>query len=197
MGVYVFTGLIDHCGRIKVIQETSKTLVLTIETAFTDLVVGESIAVDGACLTVVECDSHSFKCEISPETKQVTIIENYQLDTWVNLERALRLSDRLAGHFVTGHVDQTAIILDKNVTDGFLELFVEMNNHKNLLLKKGSIAINGVSLTVNEVFPDQIQLMLIPHTLNKTNLSHLSVGDRVNIELDWLAKIVANQIYKN
>lgn len=195
----MFTGLIDHCGVIKVLQQQDETFVLQIETQFDDLLIGESIAVDGACLTATEFDGHTFRCEVSPETKKLTIIEDYQPGTKVNLERALRLQDRVGGHFVTGHIDQTARIKTKHLIKDFVELFIDLSEkdvdaYQSFLIKKGSIAVNGVSLTINDVFKQGIQLMLIPHTLMKTNLSHLSAGDHVNIEFDCLAKMVARQV---
>lgn len=191
----MFTGLIDHCGVIKQRQDKGGSCILTIETHFNDLKIGESVSVDGACLTVTELNNGIFSCEISPETKNITIVDDYKIGSLVNLERALCVNDRLAGHFVMGHVDQTAFVLEKKCVDDYFEIVIEIAE-KNFLLKKGSIAVNGVSLTINDVLNKGCKLMLIPHTLANTNLSHLSVGDRVNIEFDWLAKLVASQIKK-
>ena len=194
----MFTGLIDHCGVLKKIHKKSDICELSIETRFNDLVIGESIAVDGVCLTVTAFDGGMFSCEVSPETRKLTVVEHYQPGTQINLERALRLSDRLGGHFVTGHVDQTARVKEKNAIGDYIEVSIEMlegsHDHQNFLIKKGCIAINGVSLTINDVSDRGFKLMLIPHTLVKTNLSHLLVGDRVNIEFDWLTKIVQRQL---
>lgn len=190
----MFTGLVDHCGVIQSIEKSTKTHQLTIQTTFEDLVLGESIAVDGACLTVTRFENQVFCCEVSPETEKLTVVEDYRSGRQVNLERALRLSDRLGGHFVMGHVDQTARILKKTAFEDYIELVVDVHE-KRYLIPKGSIAINGVSLTLNGVSEDgQVKLMLIPHTLSKTNLAQLSVGDRVNIEFDWLAKIVQHSL---
>jgi len=195
----MFTGLVDHCGVVKTLQKKDETYILSIETQFTDLLIGESISVDGACLTVTTFDGNIFSCEISPETQKLTIVDDYRPGRLINLERALRLSDRLGGHFVLGHVDQIAFIVEKNCLEDYFEVLLEiptenLNDYRSLLIKKGSIAVNGVSLTINEVLAAGVKLMLIPHTLIKTNLSHLSVGDRVNIEFDWLAKIVQSQL---
>lgn len=194
----MFTGLIDHCGVLKTVSKKSETYKLSIETQFDDLVIGESVCVDGVCLTVTAFDGKVFHCEVSPETRKLTVVEQYQPGAQVNLERALRLSDRLGGHFVTGHVDQTAWIKEKNLIGDYVEVSIEMSegsyDNQNFLIGKGCVAVNGVSLTINDVSDMGFKLMLIPHTLIKTNLSHLSAGDRVNIEFDWLAKIVHVQL---
>ena len=191
----MFTGLIDHCGIVKILKKKRESYALSIETDFNDLQIGESISVDGACLTVTEFNNRIFSCEISPETKKLTLVDDYKIGRLVNLERALCINERLAGHFVMGHIDCTAPILEKNVIDNYFEILIGITK-KDFLIQKGSIAVNGVSLTINEILKNGCKLMLIPHTLVKTNLSHLSTGDRVNIEFDWLAKLVASQIKK-
>lgn len=188
----MFTGLIDHCGIVQAIEKNKDSIRLSIQTSFTDLVLGESIAVDGACLTVTSFQDGIFTCDISPETEKLTIVKNYQKGTKVNLERALCLSDRLGGHFVMGHVDQMGEIIGKVLHAEYVELLIDVHE-KKYLVPKGSIAINGVSLTINAITDTTIQLMLIPLTLAKTNLSHLSVGDYVNIEFDWLSKLMRSQ----
>lgn len=189
----MFTGIVDHCGVITSIVNTNKSTTLTIMTEFADLKLGESIAVDGICLTVDSINQNSFTCQLSPETKMVTSAFQFTKGYKVNLERALQLSDRLGGHFVSGHVDQTARV--EKITKYASSLEVKITGmglvNMPLMIKKGSITINGVSLTINALLDDGLTVMLIPHTLEITNLGGLVVGDMVNIELDMLVKIMA------
>ncbi len=191
----MFTGIVDHCGTIASIEITSGGVRLSIETTFQDLVPGESISVDGACLTAVSPEPGHFFCDLSPETLEVTAAASYERGSKVNLERALRLGDRLGGHWVSGHVDAVAKVCEAQpFTEfwkiGFKGLPPEQMKH---VIKKGSISVQGVSLTINEVVPDGFEVMLIPHTLSLTNLSELKPGKRANIEFDWMVKVVLNE----
>ncbi len=195
----MFTGLVDHCGKIVAVNRlAAETTELIIASAFTDLALGESIAVDGACLTVTAIEGEHFNCELSAETNQCTRSSCYQAGDSVNLERALRLSDRLGGHIVTGHVDQIATLLTKTAQQEFILMrFAGVKDPaKPWLVPKGSVAVNGVSLTVNTTHEDEFTVMLIPHTLAKTNLAELAEGDSVNLEFDWLAKQISQQLSK-
>ena len=192
----MFTGIVDHCGQIEKIERFEKSVRFTLSSDFTDLVLGESIAVDGACLTVTSCEQNLFNVDLSPETMQLTSAASYKKGVKVNLERSLRLTDRLGGHFVTGHIDGTCRVSQITPQDEFIEIvFHEVSKQfASYLIKKGSIALNGVSLTLNEVNRNQFKVMLIPHTLQRTNLATLQVGDQVNVEFDYLAKLVINQL---
>ena len=192
----MFTGIVDHCGQITKIDKQPESLSLWIESGFNDLAPGESIAVDGICLTVNEPTASLFRVDLSPETCRLTTAGQFKQGGRINLERALRLNDRLGGHLVTGHVDQKCALSGKKV----IKEFIEMNfsglvpQAQRYLVKKGSIAVNGVSLTINDVFDGGFQVMLIPHTLECTNLEALEISNMVNIEYDWMAKMVANQV---
>jgi riboflavin synthase len=192
----MFTGIVDHMGIIEQIAQGARSQVIWISSQFNDLTEGESIAVDGICLTVIEPKLSRFRCDISPETWQLSNAKNFLRGKTVNLERSLQVSDRLGGHFVTGHVDQTASIGSQKSHDEFLELTIKdiPSTAMSYVIKKGSIAINGVSLTINQVFQDGFSVMLIPHTLSRTNLSQLNPQDFINIEFDWIAKVIAHQI---
>ena len=194
----MFTGIVDHAGTLSAMATTSKGLRFTIDTQFEDLQLGESITVDGVCLTVTDCSEHTFSCDISPETLQRTRFHTYQPGSLVNLERSLQLGDRLGGHYVTGHVDQTALIKNIIQHDDYIEMHIAGFDltHAAYLIPKGSITINGVSLTINNIIasPLEIQLMLIPHTLAMTNLKQCKVNDIVNIEFDYYAKTIAHQV---
>jgi len=192
----MFTGIIDHCGTIHAITKHTNSSTAVIACNFTDLTEGESIAVDGICLTAIAPEKGYFSCDISAETLQHTTAKFFAAGNQVNLERALRVGDRLGGHWVTGHVDQTALIKAIIPHDEYM-LFQVTNlapEAKNYLIKKGSIALNGVSLTLNAVTADGFELMLIPHTLQRTNLGNLRPDSNVNLEYDWLAKVVCNQV---
>ena len=192
----MFTGYISDCGRVHYIEKTHNTMRLHIDCAYTDLQQGESIAIDGVCLTVTHQSAKRFTCDLSPETVQCTRVADLSIGAFVNLERSLCLSERLNGHVVMAHVDQTCVVEAKHILPEYLHYRfsgVEARSQA-FLVNKGSIAINGVSLTLNKVEDDAFEVMLIPETLSKTNLGELLVGDRVNVEYDYFAKLVAKQM---
>jgi|JI102314DRNA_FD_contig_51_693835_length_789_multi_3_in_0_out_0_2 riboflavin synthase len=191
----MFTGFIDHCGEILAVEPLSVGKRLLIACNYEDLAQGESIAINGACLTVSEHDNKQFWCDLSPETLAATAVNQLMPGDLVNLERSLKINDRLHGHFVLGHVDQVCKVVRKKVLEDFTEYAFDgvLADKKNFLVKKGSIAINGVSLTLNDIMPDAFDVMLIPETLRKTNLGLLKIGDSVNVEYDYLAKIICNK----
>jgi riboflavin synthase len=189
----VFTGLVEALGRIERIQEegAGRRLTVTWPALEEPLLIGESIAVNGCCLTITSTGGHWFETEAGPETLTRTNLGNNRPGDLVNLERSLRASDRLGGHFVQGHVDTTAT-LDQRIEEGewaFLKFRIDPA-WTVLMVPKGSIAVDGVSLTLVEVETDVFSVMLIPHTLAVTTLGLLSRMDKVNIETDILAKHV-------
>ncbi len=188
----MFTGIVEDLGRIQSIKALSQGLSLQVTCSFKNLALGESIAVDGACLTVTQISSQGFWCELSPETLSLTLASHYQVGSLVNLERALTVGSRMGGHWVTGHVDSKATLKDKEAFEGFWKFSFSKLSASQLpfLIPKGSIAVNGVSLTVNDVLENGFEVMLIPHTLEKTNLNRLHSGDEVNIEVDWMSKLI-------
>ena len=192
----MYTGIIDHCGIIKKIISQANSLQVWISCKFQDLQRGESISVDGVCLTVTEPQPGSFRCDISPETCRLTTLKHLKEGELVNLERSLTVSDRLGGHFVMGHVDKVCQVKLIQTHNDYREItFVGLTPEDQIYLtKKGSISVHGASLTMNVVKADGFTVMLIPHTLERTNLSELSVGSEVNIEFDMLARIVSKQL---
>lgn len=192
----MFTGIIQELGKIQSIKTLRQGLCFEVSCQFPELELGESIAVDGACLTVTSLSSQGFSCDVSPETLNLTIAGKYTVGSGVNLERALRVGDRLGGHWVSGHVDQVIQLAKKEIVQDFWKLtFSGLNaEHSMSLLKKGSIAVNGVSLTLNEVLAESFEVMIIPHTLERTNLKCLEVGHSVNVELDWMSKLVVQTV---
>ena len=190
----MFTGLVEALGRVeKVTEEGSGRRFRLGWPGLSDrLTLGESIAVNGCCLTVVSTEGTTFDVQAGPETLLRTNLGSKAVGDVVNLERSLRVGDRLGGHFVQGHVDTTAALVERR-PDGewdFLAFALDPA-WTPLMVPKGSIAVDGVSLTLVDVTLDGFSIMLIPHTLAVTTLGTLKPGDRVNIETDMLAKHVA------
>jgi riboflavin synthase len=191
----VFTGLVQALGRIVGIVPEGQGLRFSIAwdgLAEDDPIsVGESIAVNGCCLTAVAVDGGRFEVQAGPETLMRTNLANGNADDRVNLERSLRVGDRLGGHFVQGHVDTTATLGERRTEGEWEFLSFEIDPAWTpLLVPKGSIAVDGVSLTLVEVGAARFSVMLIPHTLAVTTLGLIRAGDAVNIEADMLAKHV-------
>ncbi|PLX87382.1 MAG: riboflavin synthase [Desulfuromonas sp.] len=189
----MFTGLIQDIGTLKAIDRRGDAAVLRIASRLVqdDLQLGESIAVNGVCLTVTDWDRDSFAADVSPESLQRTTLGQLHPGSAVNLERALRLCDRLGGHLVSGHVDCLATVA-RRYQDGNAIRF-EFNvsgSAQRYLVEKGSVAIDGISLTVNEVTPAGFGVAVIPHSLEKTTLKSRATGDTVNIETDLLGRYV-------
>ncbi len=189
----MFTGIIEGIGKILSIKPEKGGVLLEVSSPFSlkDTKLGDSIAVDGACLTVIEKKEFSFKANISPETLNKTTFKYKKIGDSVNLERALRLGDRLGGHLVSGHVDGIGKILSISSLKDFYRFTIEIPEELAIyIIKKGSIAIDGISLTINDCKENTIELMIIPHTLRITTLGLKKTGDPVNIEIDMIAKMV-------
>lgn len=190
----MFTGIVDHTARLTRVEKTDGFARLEIDSRFEDLVLGESIAVDGACLTVVSWQGGRFVVELSAETLARTIAGQYAVGQSVNLERAMRLGDRLGGHIVTGHIDATGQLASRESVSGCTRYrFTGVTPaFRSYLIEKGSIAVSGISLTVNEVFDDGFSVMVIPHTAERTTIDALQPGSAVNLEFDWMTKVILN-----
>jgi len=170
-------------------------LTLEIPMDLTDLKLGDSINMNGVCLTVVEKKEQAIGVDLSLETLEKTILGKLKEGDKVNLERALRLTDRLGGHIVTGHIDGIGVILEKRRERDFLGLRVRIPpSISRYVVQKGSIAIDGISLTVNQCQGEEIQITLIPYTIEKTTLIDKKVGDQVNVEADILGKYVEKML---
>lgn len=189
----MFTGIVEGKGIIRDIGRRGDTLLLRIALPpqLTDIRPGDSISVDGSCLTVLEGLEREIVVEVSEETLSRTKISQYVPGKRVNLERAIRAGGRFGGHFVTGHVDGVGevVLMERAQRTARLEVLAP-EEVSPYLVKKGSVAVDGVSLTVNEVWGDRFQVMLIPYTLEHTTLGELRPGDKVNLEADILAKYV-------
>jgi riboflavin synthase len=187
----MFTGLIEEVGEIVGVRQTDAGRELRIRAPYSDLVDGESIAVNGACLTVREHGENWFATAAVTTTLERTTIGDWQQGMRVNLERSLRASDRLGGHIVQGHVDFVSHVraVDRTADAVLIDLDIPAGS-ESLFVLHGSVAVDGVSLTVNELLPRGIQLSLIEYTLRHTTLGDLTPGARVHVEADVVAKHV-------
>lgn len=189
----MFTGICEECGSIRQITDTGGGRRLTIKAAVVldGSKVGDSIAVDGICLTATSLGKDFFTADVSEETLRYTVLGQRRPGDFVNLERALRVGDRLGGHIVSGHVDGTGVV--KRIErdgDSFLYTFTSDDEILGRIIKKGSVTVNGISLTVAELTDDDFSIEVIPHTLSVTNIGKLKPGDIVNLENDMIGKYV-------
>jgi len=189
----MFTGLIEDVGTIRKIGSRGNYVVLTVASKLADdqLALGDSVDCDGACLTVVGVGDASFSVEASQETAARTILKTYRSGDRLNLERALQVGGRLGGHFVTGHVDCTGTVDIARKVGESLEIGVRFDKQfDRLVVEKGSIAINGISLTVNATGSGHLTVNLIPHSVAQTTVGHFRQGDAVNLEFDLIGKYI-------
>lgn len=193
----MFTGLIEAVGVLKRIEPVSAGLRLVIQIPFSsELNLGDSIAVDGVCLTVVKNSTTYFEVDVIPETLSRTTLSLLCVGSHLNLERALQIGARLGGHFVQGHVDGLSTltkILNRGKEESF-EFEIEDLSLLPFIALKGSIALNGVSLTVSNLRSKGFTVSLIPYTLSHTTFSDLKLGDKVNLEVDLIARYIQNKI---
>lgn len=196
----MFTGIIEEVGHVKSLHRGTKSFTLEVEasTVMEGTQVGDSIATNGVCLTVTSLTGHGFTADVMPETVQRTALGDLSAGSPVNLERALSLQTRLGGHIVSGHIDGTGCISDRRQDDTALWLTVECDSRLlRYIIEKGSITIQGVSLTVAHVDDRSFAVSLIPHTQAATTLHQARIGDRVNLENDIIAKYVEKLLGKN
>ena len=195
----MFTGLIEDVGKIAALRMDNHAAVLTVETklALGGMSRGASIAVNGACLTVVKKTAKAFTVDVSPETLKRTSLRELAVGSAVNLERPMRLADRLGGHLVTGHVDGLAKILAMSTEGEFTIIrFAVPPVMTPLLVRKGSVTIDCISLTVNDCRRGRFSVAIIPYTLRHTNLRARRVGDKVNVETDLIGKYVQSLLQR-
>ncbi len=195
----MFTGIVEEVGLIDSIQRITSGLKLTIgcEKILDDLKPGDSVAVNGVCLTAVEVKDNFFNVDVSFETLSKSNINDLNINGHVNLERALKVSDRLSGHIVLGHVDSKCTISKIEKRGDFYIVGLSINSDVfGYTVKKGSICVDGISLTVNELSNTYLELTIIPHTFENTNLRYKKAGEYVNIEVDVLGKYVEKMLKK-
>jgi riboflavin synthase len=193
----MFTGIIEEIGHIKKIELKNQGAFLTIkaEKILSDIKIGDSIAVNGACLTVVSFSNDAFSAELSRETLEKTALSKHQTNKWVNLERALKLGDRLGGHIVSGHVDCTGVLTESyQAGDNLVLEFEYPEAYAKYLINKGSITVDGISLTVAAINKNKFQIWVIPHTISQTTLEMITKGTLVNLEFDLVGKYIERLI---
>lgn len=189
----MFTGLIEDTGRVASFHRSGEAGVLDIETSLptADIAIGDSVAVNGICLTVTAKSNRTLTFDVSPESISSSSIGKLFSGSRANLERALRLGDRLGGHIVSGHVDCEGQLISTEIRSGNHQMqFTLPPEHARYLVKKGSVTIDGISLTVNAVSHNGFSVNIIPHTFSSTTLGQLKIGDVVNIETDIIGKYV-------
>ena len=189
----MFTGIIEGVGSIRSFRKKGESAEIEISCDFNlgDTNVGDSISVNGCCLTVTSRLGKSFWADISPETLDVSTLGELKPSSPVNLERAMKADGRFGGHIVQGHVDGVGEVVDIKDKSGSREFFVEIpSNIFRYIVEKGSVAIDGVSLTVNHCSENQFSVMVVPHTQLKSTFQNMGVGSRVNLEVDIIGKYV-------
>ena len=188
----MFTGIIETTGKVISLQKEGSNLHITIQSSISDqLSIDQSVSHNGVCLTVVKTAGNSHMVTAIQETLIKSNLATLAENSVVNLERCLKIGDRLDGHMVQGHVDTTAQLINLKEEQGsYMLTFIINEDHKNLIVEKGSICLNGISLTLVDVGNDKFSVAIIPYTWQNTNLQNLNIGDNVNIEFDVIGKYV-------
>jgi riboflavin synthase len=189
----LFTGIIEGLGDVAAIRSAGQGKRMTIEADFAldQTKIGDSISVSGACLTAVKIEGPRFEVDVSPETLNTTTLGEAQVGERVNLERALRFSDRIDGHLVAGHIDGTGIIKQREIQSNAIIITIEAaESLTRYMIAKGSVALDGISLTINRRDERSFSISIIPHTAKLTTIGFKNRGDRVNIETDMIGKYV-------
>lgn len=191
----MFTGLIEELGKVSKIDKSGDAINIILESSEinTDMSIDDSIAINGVCLTVVEFNSNSFRVTAVEETMRKTNLSNLRVGHAVNLERAMKVEKRFGGHYVQGHVDEIAQVADIiHETENWIYSFTIPSNSRKYIVERGSITINGVSLTIASIHDNIFNVAIIPHTYDNTIFSDLKIGDSVNLEYDIIGKYVEN-----
>jgi riboflavin synthase len=188
----MFTGIVEHLAEIVNIKKTNTNLDITLSCKLTsELKIDQSVSHNGICLTVVKINGNSYTVTAIEETINKTTIGNWQVGNVINLERAMKIGDRLDGHMIQGHIDQLGQCLKVEEKNGSWEFIIEHKKSNNITVEKGSIAVNGVSLTVIDSKSTQFKVAIIPYTYNHTSFKSLKKGNKVNLEFDILGKYLA------
>ncbi|PJK15993.1 riboflavin synthase [Chryseomicrobium excrementi] len=189
----MFTGIIEELGTIKRVSRSQEAMTLTIEaeTILQDVALGDSIAINGICLTVTSFSKTQFTVDVMPETFAATTIGQLKAGNRVNLERAMAANGRFGGHFVTGHCDAVGTITSILANQNAIQMTIQFpENFRPYVIQKGSITVDGVSLTIFGLSQRELMISIIPHTVDKTILHSKKVGDSVNLEFDVLGKYI-------
>ena len=196
----MFTGIIEHLGKVKQVklQADSAIIVIDIGSLSDDVSLGDSIAINGACLTVTQIKDSAVYFDVSTETLNMTAIGKLKISDKVNIERSLKMGDQLGGHFVTGHIDGVGVINKVENEPGQCTVWFSTSETLiNMMIKKGSVAIDGISLTIVEIREGLFSVALIPYTLELTTLGFKKAGEKVNLETDMLGKWVKRILTTN
>ncbi|MDQ0205838.1 riboflavin synthase [Alkalicoccobacillus murimartini] len=189
----MFTGIIEEVGTIKQIKESGEAIVMTIaaDKILSDVQEGDSISVNGVCLTVTSFTASSFIVDLMPETVRATSLQSLQTDSKVNLERAMHAQGRFGGHFVSGHVDGLGSIISKRPDQNAIYYTIQVSKElRRYMINKGSVAVDGTSLTIFGVDENSFTISIIPHTIDQTIIGGKTIGDKVNIECDLVGKYI-------
>ncbi|AVH32298.1 riboflavin synthase [Vibrio fluvialis] len=188
----MFTGIVEAVGTLTAITPKGEDITISVDAGkldMGDVKLGDSIATNGVCLTVVEFNSHSYSADLSLETLKKSGFANYKVGDKVNLEKAMLPTTRFGGHIVSGHVDGVGEIVERNPVGRAIELWVTMPAElSKYVAEKGSITVDGISLTVNDLRKNAFKLTIVPHTTQETTIDHFQVGRKVNLEVDVLAR---------
>ncbi len=191
----MFTGIIENIAIVKIIKKDGDNLVFTFESNITsDLKIDQSISHNGICLTVVDIFENNYSVVAIKETVLKSSIKNWKIGDEINLERAMKIGDRLDGHLVQGHVDQIAICENIKEEKGSWYFSFKYKKSENITIEKGSISVNGISLTVVNSKTNKFSVAIIPYTYNHTNFKNLKVGDTVNLEFDMVGKYISKLV---
>ena len=192
----MFTGIIEATGRVENIEKEGTNILFTMSCPFTkELKIDQGVSHDGCCLTVYDIENQQYKIAAIHETLEKTNLGNWKIGTEVNLERCVLMNGRLDGHIVQGHVDQTGVVKSIENKNGSHLITIEHSEKDGFVtVPQGSIAVNGISLTVAYSGENEFSVAVIPYTWEYTNLKHLSAGDRVNLEFDVIGKYIAKLI---
>jgi len=192
----MFTGIIEDIAEIIEIEEKNGNLDLRISSAISkDVRIDESVSHNGVCLTVVECDADSYRVTLIEETIKKTAFKQIKKGDLINIERSLKIGDRLSGHFVQGHVDDTVQCISINVLEGSHVFRFSLDpKYAHFMVQKGSVCVHGISLTISDLKNDFFEVSIIPYTYQNTNLRTLNQGDFVNIEFDILGKYILRSV---
>lgn len=188
----MFTGIVEAVGTLTAITPKGEDITISVDAGkldMGDVKLGDSIATNGVCLTVVEFNSHSYSADLSLETLKKSGFADYKVGDKVNLEKAMLPTTRFGGHIVSGHVDGVGEIVERNPVGRAIELWVAMPAElAKYVAEKGSITVDGISLTVNDLRKNAFKLTIVPHTTQETTIDHFQVGRKVNLEVDVLAR---------
>ena len=194
----MFTGIVEAVGTIAAITPKGEDVTIKVDAGkldMSDVHLGDSIATNGVCLTVVEFDQRSYSADLSLETLKRTGFSQYQVGESVNLEKAMLPSTRFGGHIVSGHVDDVGVIADRQPVGRAMEYWIEVPSHlARYIAEKGSVTIDGISLTVNDVRKNAFKITIVPHTSQETTVNNFVVGRKVNLEVDVIARYLERLI---